>query len=152
MALFAGHGCAHPANSNPAGGTLSGAKSLSAVQTGFPALPPSEVGLSVGCQAQQVPALASAFGGLQPRDEPGVEHPPRSPVTGRGQRSARTVAQGPSRLTNSHTGCFSGCLEDHALPDLDGMVGKAFIKPAQEGDINSGRNAVRPVLLPEQGV
>ena len=74
------------------------------------------------------------------------------PALTSGLWAAQDGGRGLCRLTNSQTGCFSGCLEDHALPDLDGMVGKAFIKPAQEGDINSGRDAVRPVLLPEKDV
>ncbi len=57
---------------------------------------------------------------------------------------------GTSRLTNSHIGSFSGRLEDHATPNLDGMVGEAFIKPAQERNIDGGCDAMGPVLLPEK--
>jgi hypothetical protein len=57
---------------------------------------------------------------------------------------------GTSRLTNSRIGSFSGRLEDHATPNLDGMVGEAFIKPAQERNIDGGCDAMGPVLLPEK--
>lgn len=50
-----------------------------------------------------------------------------------------------------HVGGFSGCLEDNAAPNLDCMVGEAFIKAPQESDINCGSHAVRPVLFLEQG-
>jgi hypothetical protein len=36
-------------------------------------------------------------------------------------------------------------------PNLDGMVGEAFIKPAQESDIDGGCGAMRPVFLREKG-
>jgi hypothetical protein len=55
------------------------------------------------------------------------------------------------RLTNSHIGSFSGRLEYDAMPNLDGVVGEAFIKSAQQSDIDGGCNAVRPFLLHEKG-
>ena len=43
-------------------------------------------------------------------------------------------------------------MKDNPTSNLDGMVGEAFIKPPQESDINGGLDAVRPVLLREEGV
>ena len=45
----------------------------------------------------------------------------------------------------------AGDLKDNPTSNLDGMVGEAFIKPPQESDIDGRRNAVRPVLLHEEG-
>jgi hypothetical protein len=64
---------------------------------------------------------------------------------GRG-RSANTVRT----EATSGVGCLAGRLEDNATPNLNRVVGEAFIKPAQQRNIYGGLHAVRPFLFFEQ--
>src|ERR1700722_4412993 len=50
----------------------------------------------------------------------------------------------------SGVGGLAGRLEDNATPNLNRVVGEAFIKPAQQRNMHGGLNAVRPVLFFEQ--
>jgi hypothetical protein len=49
-------------------------------------------------------------------------------ITQRSSRVAGVTDGGQSLLRDLTQSGFSGCLEDHATPDFDGVVGEAFIK------------------------
>jgi hypothetical protein len=68
-----------------------------------------------------------------------------------GHRKGDEIAELTSARPSHVVGDLPGCLENHATPNLDGMVGEAFIKPAQESDIDGGCDAMRPVFLGEKG-
>jgi hypothetical protein len=52
--------------------------------------------------------------------------------------------------SNLGVGYLAGRLEDNATPNLDGVVGEAFVEPSQKSDIDGGLHAVRPFLFFEQ--
>jgi hypothetical protein len=45
---------------------------------------------------------------------------------------------------------LSGHLEHHSSADLDRVVGKAFVEPAQQGDVDGGGDAVFPLSGPSR--
>jgi len=57
-------------------------------------------------------------------------------VHGPGDREGDEIAELTSARPSHVVGDLPGCLENHPTPNLDGMVGEAFIKPAQESDIS----------------
>jgi hypothetical protein len=64
--------------------------------------------------------------------------------------SVRTVRSNSVSDSNSGVRYLAGRLENNATPNLNRVVGEAFIKPAQQRNIYGGLNAVRPLLLFEQ--
>jgi hypothetical protein len=67
----------------------------------------------------------------------------RQPTRGRGWPTE-------SRRPNLGVSCLAGRLEDNATPNLDRVVGEAFVKPAQQRNIYGGLHTVRPFLFFEQ--
>ena len=62
----------------------------------------------------------------------------------------RRSSSGRAAVPTSGVGCLAGRLEDNATPNLDRVVSEAFIKPAQQRNIDGGLHAVRPLLFFEQ--